>query len=307
MRSVINHRNMKRILTVVAALSAIFSVWAQNDDSSALMDKLYPQIMQASQSGDQALAKSLIEQLIDAGVDISELETAYAYSLAATGNLPGAIDRLNAYLAANESDYLACQALGELYAQSGDRNAALAWLGKSSAINPGYARPYVTIARMTAKDDKATSIDTYNKAIALFIEANQPNGAVQLGVEAMEVEPENVELLINLGDALLLAGMADKALAFYNEGIAKAAASQSPDYQAITTANYKIAKIYRDKADYDSALTYLDILIDNEKYTGQYKQTYADALALAAECSDMKSDAERASQYRAKAKDFSAE
>ncbi len=298
---------MKKILTLVAAIAACLCATAQDEAGGALMDKLYPQIMQASQSGDHALAKSLIEQLIAAGVDISELETTYAYSLAGSGDVQAGIDRLNAYAKDHADDYLACQALGELYGQAGDKDSALLWLGRSCDINPGYARSYVTIARLTAKDDKATAMKNYNKAISLFIEAGYPNGAVQLGVEAMDISPENVELLMNLGDALMLADMTDKALAFYNEAINKAASSQSPDYEAITIANYKIAKIYHDRGDCDSALTYLDILIENEKYTGAYKSTFADALNLAAECSEIKGDQARAAAYRDKARDFSAE
>jgi len=302
-----NHNIMKKFFTMAVAISAFLMASAQNDASEGLMDKLYPQIMQASQSNDQALAKSLIEQLIDAGADISELETTYAYSLAATGNLQQGIDRLKAYLKANGRDYLACQALGELYSQAGDEANALAWLGKCSEINPGYARPYVTIARMVAKNDKKTAMESYNKAIRLFIDANQPNGAVQLGVEAMEIDPENVELLMSLGDALVLAAMPDKALSFYNEAINNAVSDMNPDFSVITDANYKIAKIYSDKGDYDSALTYLTILIENEKYTGAFKSTFADALNLAASCCDKKGDAAGAAQYRTKASDFSKE
>lgn len=298
---------MKKLLTLAIAASALFMASAQDKPSDELMDKLYPQIMQASQANDHALTKSLIEQLIDAGVDISELETAYAYALAGTGNLQRGIDRLGAYINAHSQDYLAYQALGELYSQAGDEAKALANFETCSSLNPGYARPYVTMARMMSKKDKNKAMANYNKAIRLFIDANQPNGAVQLGVEAMEVDPADVTLLASLGDALLLASMPDKALSFYNESIARASASDSPDFKAITESNLKIAKIYYDKGEYDAALTYLDILIDNEKYTGAYKPTFAEALDLAASCSEKIGDAARASQYRGRAADFSKE
>ncbi|MCM1451716.1 MAG: hypothetical protein NC102_05625 [Clostridium sp.] len=293
---------MKKILTMALALSALFAAYAQDEASTEMVDKLYPQIMQASQSGDQALAKALIQRLVDAGEDISELEVTYAYSLAGTGELQKGIDRLNEYMRANPNDYLGCQALGDLYLQAGDKTMAMSWLGKCIDLNPGFARPYVTIARMTAKGDKKMSIASYNQAIRLFLDANQPNGAVQLGVEAMEVDPKNVELLMSLGDALAMAEMPDKAISFYNEGFQNAASAKEKDFQTITSANYKIAKLYAEKGEYDSALTYLSILIDNEKYTGEYADIYKEALNLAADCLDKKGDAAKAMQYRAKAK-----
>lgn len=292
---------MKRIFLLAMAIAAFGIGFAQDDATGNLADKLYPQIMQASQAKDYALTKTLIEQLIEAGADISELEAEYARALAGTGNLQEGIDRLSSYLQTSPNDYLACQALGELYQQAGNPQAALTWYGKCIEINPGYARPHVSIARMAAKTDKALSIASYNQAIRLFLDANQPNGAVQLGVEAMDVDPENVELLMSLGDAMEMAGMPDKAVAFYNEGFKNAASAKEKDYATISSANYKIAKVYADKGEYDAALTYLTILIENEQYTGQYKQTFKDALTLAADCYDKKGDKAKAEEYRNRA------
>lgn len=290
---------MKKFILMAAAISAFLFTYAQ--DESGLMDKLYPQIMQASQANDQALAKSLIDQLIEAGVDISELEATYAYALAGTGNLQQGIDRLNSYLKDNETDYLAYQALGDLYAKAGDEAKAFSAYVMCNTINPDYARPYVSFARMVKNKDKKLAMVGYNKAIRLFIDAGQPNGAVQLGVEAMEVDPSNVELLMSLGDALVIADMPDKAISFYNEGFKYAAAAKEKDYETISSANYKIAKLYADKGEYDAALTYLNILIDNEKYTGAYKQIFIDALNLAADCYGKKGDAAHANECRNKA------
>lgn len=292
---------MKKLLLLALAVLSLNFSFAQDETPDALLDKLYPQIMQASQQKDYALTRALIERLIDAGADISELEPSYAYALASTGDVSKGIDRLNEHLQANPADYLACQALGELYQQDGDNAAAMAWLSKCIELNPAYARPYVTIARMAAKTDKALSIASYNQAIRLFIDAGQPNGAVQLGVEAMDVDPENVELLMSLGDALAMAGMSDKAIAFYNEGFNIAAAAEQKDYAAISDANYKIAKLYADMGEYDAALTYLNILIENEQLTGQFPQTFKQALLLAADCCQKQGQDKRAEEYRTRA------
>ena len=299
---------MKKFLVMAAiAMSAFLTASAQDDTSEALTDKLYPQIMQASQSNDHAQAKALIEQLIDAGADISELEATYAYALAATGELQKGIDRLNAYLDGNNTDYLAYQALGDLWGQAGDEAKAFAAYNMCIHINPTFARPYVSFARLVKNKNKKLAMTGYNKAISLFLEAGQPNGAVQLGGEAMEVDPDNTKLLILLGDALVMANMPKNALAFYNEAMLKSISNGSHDYETTTKANCKMAGVLYELGEYDSALKLLDTLIESEETTAAYKSDFAKALNLAASCWEKKGDEAKATQYRERANAFSAE
>lgn len=291
---------IKKISVIVAlAVASVMPSWAQDTDE--LYNRLYPQIMQASQGKDYQRVVSLMDELLQAKADISEIETLYAVALNGVGRTDEAINRLNAYLKAEPTDVSAYYTLGELYQAAGNQPQAQAQWEKCIELRPNNSKPYVAIARMAGMENKTVAMDYYNKAIAIFIDAKQPNGAVQLGIEAMNIDPEDLKLLVQLGNALSMAGMVDNALPFYAEAIGLASSAVTPPFDILTEANVGLAKIYYDKGDYDSALTYLLILIENDDVTRAFPERYRTALQIAADCYDKKCDTVRADELRTKA------
>lgn len=278
------------------------AAFAQTEDTEALKDKLYTSIIQAYNAKNWTEVNDLIGQLVAAGASIDELEITYAEALGELGRGQEGIDRLNAYLKNTPDDFRAYQVLGELYENAGNTGKAIEAYEKCASIRPDFAKPMVSAARLQASSDPQAAMKNYNKAITVFINANRPDGAIQIGTEAMKVDPQNIDFLMLMGDALTRANMPDNALSFYAEVITVNNRNPQPDPAIALDANYNIAMIYYKKHEYTKALVFLNSLVTNTELEKSSPEAYALAMCLSAACENRRGNSSGAEECLAKAR-----
>lgn len=282
---------LKKIIAIALfGLGLGLSAHAQTEETEALKDKLYTSIIQAYNVKNWTEVDALIKRLLEAGANIDELEITYAEALGELGQPEEGISRLKAYVGKAPDDFRAYNMLGDLYEKTGNASEAIEAYEKSASMRPDFARPMVAAARLQAESDPAKAMANYNRAIDIFLNAKRPDAAIQLGTEAMKIDPENIDLLMLMGDALTRAGMVDYALSFYTEVIVANGKQGNPDPGSIIESNYNIAMIYFKKHEYDKALTFLQSLLANTELMESDKDAQALALSLAAACENRKGD-----------------
>ena len=273
---------------MMAALSALIlgaSAFAQNDnEQQTLADKLYVSITQAQNSQDWPKVAELVEQILAAGEDISDYEVAYAQALSHQGRSLDAIKRLEAYLPAHDTDFMAYQTLGDIYASTLQTEKAAQAYQKCGELRPDFARPFVSLGRLYAAEDTVKAMENYNKAIRIFLQAQRPDAAIQIGLEAMKVDQTDMRMLLLMGDALTDAGMTDNALSFYAAVLAQApkADDNSVNIETAVEANFSIAMVYYRRKEYKESLKYLEKMYESEPLLSSDAKAFAMMLCLGA-------------------------
>jgi glycosyltransferase involved in cell wall biosynthesis/Flp pilus assembly protein TadD len=149
-------------------------------------------------------AKCLLQQLeqapqstISSGTDLHDR----AKAKAAEGDLHGAIDDLNQYVAGAPDDANAHNDLGVLYFEVGDKNRALASYEQALQLEP--------------------TDHTYRKNLADFylIEQGRAEEAMKLYLGVLEENPQDIESLIACGMMCTSLGKVEDAEIFYNRVI----------------------------------------------------------------------------------------
>lgn len=289
---------MKKIFLTALALGAAWC-WApaQNANPEELTNQLYTQIVSAYNAQNWEQVTGLVERLIDAGADIEDLEENYCRALAESGRADLAAERLEAYLEKNPEDFQSWYTLGDIQGRRSLTEKAVEAYNKSAELNPMFARPYVAIARLIGASDPATSVDAYCKAMRIFLLAEQPQGAIQFGSEAMQIDPRNSQLMILLGESLTQAGLEDNALPFYAEAVSIASDAEASDMETVGVGTNRIGMIYYKKGEYAKSLAFLSVLTSNDQLLEQLDPAMAQELLMIAAAGNQKLglDAEAAS------------
>lgn len=296
---------MKRLffLSIIALVCAAFPKADDEapDAAEVLKDRLYTSIIQAYNVKNWEEVNALMEQLVAAGANIDELERTYAEALIGLDRENEAIERINAYLAKEPDDFRAYQLLGDAYRKGGDTDKAAEAYDKCNEMRPDFARPLVSKARMLAEIDKAAALDAYNKAIRIFLVAERPDAAIQIGVEAYKIDETNLDLLMQMADALKRANMQKEALSFYAAAIAANSEAEEPDVAVSIEAAYGMAMIYYRQKEYDKAISILEKMLVSEQIMGTDKDAYVTALCLAAACEQRLGHDKESQAYQSKA------
>lgn len=279
---------MKKILLTALALGAAW--WAGAVTPEELSNQLYLQIVSSYNAQNWERVTELVEQLIDAGADIDEFEITYSNALAQSGRAEEAATRLEAYLEKCPDDYQGWNALGDIQSMRSMTDQAIEAYAKSSELNPMFARPCVAIARLKAASDPAASVQSYCQAMRIFLLAEQPQGAIQFGSEAMGIDPKNTQLLILLGEALSQAGLEDKALPFYAEAVSIASEPAAPDLETVGVGTDRIGMIYYKQGEYAKSLAFLNVLTANDEILGNLDPEMAQELLLLTAANNQKLD-----------------
>ncbi len=253
-----------------------------------LSNQLYTQIVSAYNAHNWEQVTTLVQQLIDAGADIDDLEENYCKALAESGRADEAITRMEAYLEKCPEDYQAWYTLGEIQTRCSATEKAIEAYSKSAELNPMFARPYVAIARLYGAEDPAAAVDAYCKAMRIFLLAEQPQGAIQFGSEAMGIDPKNSQLMILLGEALSQAGMEEKALPFYAEAVSIASDPETADMETVGIGTDRIAMIYFKKGEYSKSLAFLSVLTGNDQLFSTLAPEMAQELLMLAAANNQK-------------------
>lgn len=300
---------MKKILLTALTLGAAWCMSpAQTTDPEELSNLLYTQIISAYNAQNWEQVTGLVQQLIDAGADIEDLEVNYCIALSESGRADEAAERLEAYLTANPEDYQGWYALGDIQVRRSMTDKAIEAYSKSAELNNMFARPYVALARLYSADDSAASVDAYCKAMRIFLLAEQPQGAIQFGSEAMKIDPSNPQLLILLGESLSMAGIEDKALPFYAEAVSVASAPENADLETVGVGTQRIAMIYYKKGEYAKSLAFLSTVAENDILLSNFNPEMGQELLMLAAANNQKlgNDSE-AELYLNKARDLNPE
>lgn len=117
----------------------------------------------------------------------------------------------------------------------------------TSGGGPGGAIPEVQAAIDRAKQNP-TDFDAQMKAAELYYQIQRFEGAIEFLKKASELQPENYEVVVNLGNAYFDAGRYDEAEKSYNKALAK------KDDDLNVRTDLGLTFIFRDSPNYDRAI-----------------------------------------------------
>jgi protein O-GlcNAc transferase len=137
---------------------------------------------------------------------------AYARSLAATGQVPGAISKMNSALAASPQNAELHDALGSLYAQQRNWSSAVGEFQKAIQISPRLAAAHLHLG------------------VAL-LEQQQGAPAILELTQACQLAPENAVAATELGKAYAATNRDDKAVVAFQRAIRLDSRSMEAKYQ----------------------------------------------------------------------------
>lgn len=121
----------------------------------------------------------------------------------------------------------------------------------------GGAIPEVQAAIDRAKQNP-TDFDAQMKAAELYYQIQRFEGAIEYLKKASDLQPDNDDVLVNLGNAYFDAGKYDDAEKAYSKVITK-----NPDNVDVRT-DYGLTFVFRDKPDYDRAITEFKRVLEKE-------------------------------------------
>ncbi len=148
--------------------------------------------------------------------------------------------------------------VGFFFANSVNQSAAVApvtaGMPQTGALPGGH--PAVpgggSIPEVQAAIDKArqnpTDFDAQMKAAELYYQIQRFEGAIEFLNKASELQPENYDVLVNLGNANFDAGKYEEAEKIYTKALVK-----KPDDADVRT-DMGLTFIFRDKPDHDRAI-----------------------------------------------------
>lgn len=272
---------MKKIFLTALTLGAAWCMSpAQTTNPEELSNLLYTQIISAYNAQNWEQVTDLVQRLIDAGADIEDLEVNYCIALSESGCPDEAADRMELYLESNPEDYQGWYALGDIQIRRSMPDKAIEAYTKSAELNSMFARPYVAIARLYGSDDPEAAVDAYCKAMHIFLLAEQPQGAIQFGSEAMNIDAGNQHLLLLLGESLSMAGLEEKALPFYAEAISVASIPENADFETVSVGTQRIAMIYYKKGEYAKSLAFISTVSENKILLSNFDPVMAQELLM---------------------------
>jgi tetratricopeptide (TPR) repeat protein len=111
----------------------------------------------------------------------------------------------------------------------------------------GGAIPEVQAAIDKAKQNP-NDFDAQMKAAELYYQIQRFEGAIEYLKKASDLQPDNDEVLVNLGNAYFETGKYDEAEKSYSKVLAK-----TPDNGSVRS-DYGLTFLFRDKPDYDRAI-----------------------------------------------------
>jgi tetratricopeptide (TPR) repeat protein len=150
----------------------------------------------------------------------------------------------------------------------------------------GGSAPEVQAAIDKAKQNPE-DFEAQMKAAELYYQIQRFDGAVEFLKKANSLQPENQEVIVNLGNANFDAGRYEEAEKWYTKALSK-----KPDNLDVRT-DFGLTFIFREKPDYDRAVTEFKKVLDADPNHVQALQNLAVAYTK-------KSDAQNASASLAK-------
>ena len=155
-------------------------------------------IEEAYKNGDWDKIISIGDTLIGDD-DPQNIAIAYAEALAAKGNIEKAIKVLDMKILKSPDDYFLYNTKGNVYAVAEKYDSAIYYYGKTTEMNPSYARPYIYKGEIyEIIDDKQMAIANYMAAVQLFADHGLVNEVQELCNRILSLDSTNVEAKRNL-------------------------------------------------------------------------------------------------------------
>jgi tetratricopeptide (TPR) repeat protein len=147
--------------------------------------------------------------------------------------------------------------------QGASLTAATPGTAASAALPSGHPAVPGTggsIPEVQAAIDKAKAnpndFDAQMKAAELYYQIQRFDGAIEFLKKASELQPENQDVLVNLGNANFDAGRYEEAEKVYTQVLAK-----KPE-DADIRADLALSFVFRDKPDYDRAIKEFNTVLE---------------------------------------------
>jgi len=132
----------------------------------------------------------------------------------------------------------------------------------------GGAVPEIQAAIDKAKQDP-NDFEAQMKAAELYYQIQRFDGAAEFLKKANAIQPDNYEVIVNLGNAFFDAGKYDEAEKWYTMALAK-----KPDNLDVRT-DFALTFVFRDKPNYDRAITELKSVLESNPAHVQALQNLA--------------------------------
>jgi tetratricopeptide (TPR) repeat protein len=126
-----------------------------------------------------------------------------------------------------------------------------------SGNGEGGAIPEVQAAIENARQNP-TDFEAQMKAAELFYQIQRFDGATEFLKKANEIQPDNYEVIVNLGNASFDAEKYEDAEKWYSAALAK-----KPDDRDVRT-DLGLTFVFRPKPDYDRAITEFKRVLDDD-------------------------------------------
>jgi tetratricopeptide (TPR) repeat protein len=186
----------------------------QIDPGNALAKKELVEIAKISGSGSENLL-SLLKENADSELNNAKAQYDYAFEAHAKGNLSSAIEYYRKAINLDPRMADAYLNLGAALIAQNSYSQAIEALTKATELNPTSSKAQ----ELLAEANKADKSGKYEEALK-FHQEGKVREAISLYEEALEANPDNPEILINMGAAYQTDQQYDKALQKYEEALA---------------------------------------------------------------------------------------